>query len=82
MSVTIFCVDLECHVLDNGQRVISEESMGHFLEAMSSGTISELDIAETRKILPVCEELLKRKLLRLVAAFFCRMFEVEYVAPR
>jgi hypothetical protein len=32
----LFGVDVHCHVLDNGQRVIDEDSMVALLEAMSN----------------------------------------------
>ena len=35
-SFVVFGVELKCHVLDNGQRIIEAESVAAFLEALAS----------------------------------------------
>lgn len=43
-SFKIFGVDLRCHVLSDGQRVIEEESVAALLEAMALPSVSEDDM--------------------------------------
>lgn len=39
----LFGVDVICHTLDNGMRIIESESMVRLLEAMENGTIDPAD---------------------------------------
>jgi hypothetical protein len=42
----IMGVEIRCHVLDNGQRIIEEESLQDFISALADGNMSPIDIAE------------------------------------
>lgn len=47
-SFTIFGVELKCHVLDTGQRVIEADSMHALMEAM--GTVQPTDLSKMDQV--------------------------------
>ena len=42
----MFGVDVRCHVLDNGQRIIETESMEALFEAMATADVDTVDIGD------------------------------------
>ena len=42
-SFRVFGVDIKCHVLSDGQRVIEAESMHNLMEAMANGSLDPMD---------------------------------------
>ena len=49
-TFTIFGVDLKCHVLSDGSRIIEQESMEALFDAMENGNATDVgDITEFAK---------------------------------
>ena len=49
-SFILFGVELKCHVLSNGQRIIEEDSMVDLLEAMEAPLADNSDGAELSEL--------------------------------
>jgi len=45
-TFTVMGVELKCHMLDSGQRIIEAESMNEFMEKLTDGELDPMDVED------------------------------------